>query len=431
LSARAEGGFVDELRWRGLLHQSTSESIDEYLSTPGRAGYAGFDPTGDSLTIGNAVPMLILARWQHHGHRPIVLMGGGTGLIGDPSGKSAERQLQSAEQVRHNVESQRRIFERVIDFSGAAGAEIVDNAEWLSKLGFIEVLRDVGKHFSVNQMIARDSVAARLNNREQGISYTEFSYMILQAYDFLHLCRTKGCRVQLGGSDQFGNIVSGIDLIRRCEGGEAYGITNPLVTAADGSKIGKTEKGAIWVTADRTSPYRFHQYWMNTSDADAGRYLRWFTFLPREQIEALEASCTARPEAREAQHALADEMTTLFHGEHETQRARAAAAALFSGEVRSLDAALVTEIASELPASELPSNRLEGAGVPLVDLLPETSLARSKREAREFLAAGAITVNGERATADAVLRKADLLHGTIALLRRGKKQWHAVRAVDQ
>lgn len=421
------GGFIDEVRWRGLLHQTTSESLPAFLTTPGQLGYAGFDPTSDSLTIGNAIPMLLLARWQRLGHRPIVLMGGGTGMIGDPSGKSAERQLQSEELVRHHVACQRRIFERVIDFKGSTAAEIVDNAEWLSKLGFIEVLRDVGKHFSVNQMIARDSVSARLNNREQGISYTEFSYMILQAYDFLHLFRTRGCRVQLGGSDQFGNIVSGIDLIRRHEGAEAFGITNPLVTAADGSKIGKTEKGAVWVTADRTSPYRFHQFWMNTTDADAGRYLRWFTFLPQSRIEELEASLAAKPEAREAQHVLADEMTTLFHGEHETRRARGAAAALFSGEVRALDAALVDELASELPMNAMPAQRFAGAGVPLVDLLAETTLAKSKREAREFLAAGAITVNGERAAPDAALCMSDFLHGRVALLRRGKKQWHAVR----
>ncbi|MBM4113479.1 MAG: tyrosine--tRNA ligase, partial [Phycisphaerae bacterium] len=251
-------GFVDELRWRGLLHQTTSDAVSAHLSTPGRVGYAGFDPTSDSLTIGNAIPMLILARFQRFGHKPIALMGGGTGLIGDPSGKSSERTLMDAERVRHNASRQRAIIERFLDRAGPAAAEVVDNSEWLAKLGYIEVLRDIGKHFSVNQMITRDSVAQRLREREQGISYTEFSYMILQAYDFLHLFRAKGCTVQLGGSDQFGNIVSGIDLIRRHEGAESFGITNPLVTAADGSKIGKTEKGAVWVTADKTSPYKFH-----------------------------------------------------------------------------------------------------------------------------------------------------------------------------
>ncbi len=422
-------GFLHELRWRGLLHQTTSEAIDAHLAQPGRVGYAGFDPTSDSLTIGNAIPMLILARWQRAGHRPMALLGGGTGLIGDPSGKSAERTLMDAERVRHNAACQRRIIERFLDRSGPCAAEVVDNSEWLAKLGYIEVLRDVGKHFSVNQMIARDSVASRLREREQGISYTEFSYMILQAYDFLHLFRSRGCTVQLGGSDQFGNIVSGIDLIRRHEGAEAFGITNPLVTAADGTKIGKTEKGAVWVTADRTSPYRFHQFWLNTGDADAGRYLRWFTFLPRERIEALEASLASKPEAREAQRALADEMTTMFHGASETARANAASAALFSGEVRSLDEAMLREVAEELPSSEIAAGRVDGPGLALVDLLPETTLAKSKREAREFLAAGAVLLNGEKAGADASLRSSDFLHGQVALLRRGRKNWHAVRLV--
>ncbi|MBX3355966.1 MAG: tyrosine--tRNA ligase [Phycisphaeraceae bacterium] len=420
-------GFLDELRWRGLLHQVTSESLASFLAAPGQLGYAGFDPTSDSLTIGNAIPMLMLARWQRAGHRPLVLMGGGTGLIGDPSGKSVERTLMSEEQVRHNVASQRAIFERAIDFTGAHAGAIVDNSEWLAKLGFIEVLRDVGKHFSVNQMIARDSVAARLNQREQGISYTEFSYMILQAYDFLHLCRTRGCRVQLGGSDQFGNIVSGIDLIRRQEGIEAFGITNPLVTAADGSKIGKSEKGAIFVTADRTSPYRFHQFWLNTSDADVGRYLRWFTFLPRERIEELEAIATQRPEAREGQRVLADELTTLFHGAGETDRARRAAEALFSGRVCDLDQGMVREIAAELPSSEVSEERLAGEGTPLVELLAETTLAKSRREAREYLAAGAVLINGDKASAEHRVRSSDLLHGEVALLRRGKRNWHALR----
>jgi len=430
MAASAVPAFLDELRWRGVLHQTTSPALDDYLAAGVRTAYAGFDPTADSLTIGNAIPMLMLARWQRCGHRPIVLMGGGTGLIGDPSGKSSERTLMDPERVRHHVACQRRIFERAIDFTGTHAAEIVDNAEWLGKLGFLEVLRDIGKHFSVNQMIARDSVATRLRDREHGISFTEFSYMILQAYDYLHLFRTKGCTVQLGGSDQYGNIVSGIDLIRRHEGAEAHGITNQLVTAADGSKIGKSEKGAIFVTADRTSPWRFHQFWMNTPDADAVKYLRWFTFLPRERIEALELALAAKPEAREAQRVLADEMTTLFHGEAQTRRANAAAEALFSGEVRALDAAMLTEVAADLPSSSIVPSRLEGAGVPLADLLPETTLARSKREAREFLGAGAVFVNGAKAVPDTSVTREDLLHGAVILLRRGRRNWHAVRPAD-
>jgi len=423
-------GFLDELSWRGLLHQTTSESLPAYLSTPGRVGYAGFDPTADSLTVGNYVPMKLLAHWQRAGHRPVVLMGGGTGLIGDPSGKSAERQLLDEEAVRHNVSRQREIFARVIDFSatGDRAATVVDNGDWLRGLGYIEVLRDVGKHFSVNQMIARDSVASRLEGREQGISYTEFSYMILQAYDFLHLHRTIGCTVQLGGADQWGNIVSGIDLVRRVAQGEAYGITNPLVTKSDGGKFGKSEKGAVWLTADRTSPFRFHQFWLNTADADVGRFLRWFTFLPRERVEELDRAAAERPQERQAQRVLADEMTELFHGPAERANAEAAGRALYSGELAALDARTVGEIAEDLPSTVLEPGELGGEGLPLVELLPRTSLAASKREARDFLQAGAVMVNGSKAAADARLTPRDLLHGSVALLRRGKKQWHAVRA---
>ncbi len=423
-------GFLDEISWRGLLHQTTSESLPAYLSTPGRVAYAGFDPTADSLTVGNFVAMKLLAHWQRAGHRPIVLMGGGTGLIGDPSGKSAERQLLTPEIVAHNVARQREIFARVIDLSakGDRAAAMVDNGEWLRTLGYIEVLREVGKHFSVNQMIMRDSVRTRLEGREQGISYTEFSYMILQACDFLHLYRSAGCTVQLGGADQWGNIVSGIDLIRRMEQGESYGITNPLVTKADGGKFGKSEKGAVWLTADRTSPFRFHQFWLNTADADIARFLRWFTFLPRERVEELERAAAERPQEREAQRVLADELTELFHGPTERANAEAAGKALFSGDVASLDARTVEEVAEDLPCTVLEPGELGGDGVAVLDLLPRTTLAASKREARDFLAAGAVLVNGTKAAADARLTPRDLLHGRVALLRRGKKNWHAVRA---
>jgi tyrosyl-tRNA synthetase len=428
MSQRADS-FLEELIWRGLLHQTTSEALPGYLATPGRVAYAGFDPTSDSLTVGNFIPMKLLAHWQRAGHRPIVLMGGGTGLIGDPSGKSAERQLLTPDAVAHNVARQREIFARVIDFSagGDRKAAVVDNGEWLGSLGFIEVLREVGKHFSVNQMIMRDSVRSRLEGREQGISYTEFSYMILQAYDFLHLYRTAGCTVQLGGADQWGNIVSGIDLVRRMEQGDAYGITNPLVTKSDGGKFGKSEKGAVWLTADRTSPFRFHQFWLNTADADIARFLRWFTFLPRERVEELERAAAERPQEREAQRVLANEMTELFHGPSERANAEAAGKALFAGEVASLDARTLEEVAEDLPCTVLEPGELGGDGIAVLDLLPRTTLAASKREARDFLAAGAVMVNGSKASADARLTPKDLLHGRVALLRRGKKNWHAVR----
>ena len=338
--------FLDELQWRGLLHQSTSPQLAAHLASGVRAGYAGFDPTADSLTIGNFMGIKLLAHLQRAGHRPIVVSGGGTGLIGDPSGKSAERQLLSRELVEHNVSQQRSIFERFLDFSGPRAAVMRNNVDWLADMSFLDMLRDIGKHFSVNQMIARDSVASRLGGREQGISYTEFSYMILQAYDFLHLYRADACTIQLGGSDQFGNIVSGIDLIRRVAQGESFGATCPLVTTSDGQKIGKTEKGAVWLSADRTSPYRFYQYWLQTVDADAVKFLQWFTFLDADAVGALAQALATDPAKRDAQRALAVEMTRITHGETELARARATSEAIFSGDVKSLDASQIVRQAS-------------------------------------------------------------------------------------
>jgi tyrosyl-tRNA synthetase len=421
------GDYLGELSWRGMLHQAT-DGLAEHLAGGQRTGYCGFDPTADSLTVGNLVSVILLARLQRAGHKPIAVVGGATGMIGDPSGKASERTLLDADRVRHNLNCQKAQMERMLDFSGACAARIVNNADWLGSLGYIDMLRDIGKHFSVNQMIARDSVASRLEGREQGISYTEFSYMILQAYDFLHLHRAMGCTLQVGGSDQFGNIVSGVDLIRRLEGTHAFGATAPLLLKADGTKFGKSESGNVWLSAEKTSPYRFHQFFLNASDEQVGQLIRWFTFMGREEVEALEARHKAAPQERAAQKALADAVTDLVHGTSETARAKAAAAALFSGDVRGLDAALLRDIASDLPSSEVPAAQLAGEGLALVDLLPTTSLAASKREAREFLGAGAVSVNGEKAAAEARLTSANLLHGEIALLRRGKKLWHVVRA---
>jgi tyrosyl-tRNA synthetase len=425
--------FLDELSWRGLLYQTTAEeALRTHLSSGSRIGYAGFDPTALSLTIGNYIPIKVLRHFQDAGHQPIVLMGGGTGLIGDPSGKDSERTLQTEEEVRAKIEAQRRIFERVLDFDPARPnrAIIVNNADWLTKLGYIEVLRDVGKYFSVNAMIQKDSVRDRLENREQGISYTEFSYMILQAYDFLHLRREMNCTVQLAGSDQFGNIVAGIDLIRRefdHESGQAFGITAPLVTKADGKKIGKTETGAIWLTSNMTSPYAFYQFWINTSDDDVMPFLKWFTFLSREEIESLGAQHASAPHERAAQRALANSMTVLIHGDEQLAAVEAATAALFSGEIHRLDEAMLAEVFADVPSTMHDRALLEGDGVELIELLPTTSLATSKREAREFLGNGAVAVNGERIEADHRLTTRDLLHNTTVLLRRGKKHWHATR----
>ena len=419
-------GFLDELSWRGMLHQTTSPELAAHLASGVRAGYAGFDPTSDSLTIGNFMGIKLLAHLQRAGHRPIVVSGGGTGLIGDPSGKSAERQLLTRDLAEHNARSQQRIFDRFLDFSGPRAAIIRNNIDWLSSMSYLDMLRDIGKHFSVNQMIARESVASRLEGREQGISYTEFSYMILQAYDFLHLHRADGCTIQLGGSDQFGNIVSGIDLIRRLEQHESFGATCPLVTTSDGQKIGKTEKGAIWLTADRTSPYRFFQYWMNTSDADAVKFLRWFTFLDAQAVDALAHSLATEPGKRETQKALAAEMTRMTHGETELARARATSEAIFSGDVQSLDAGQISEIAADLPSSAVAAGALS-TGVPIIDFITGTTCAASKREAREFVQNGAVSINGEKVGIDFVVRGAHALPGGVILVRRGKKAYHAVR----
>jgi len=391
--------------------------------------YCGFDPTNDALTIGNFMPLKLLAHWQRAGHTPLVVMGGGTGLIGDPSGKSAERQLLTAERVQANIDAQRPTFERVLDFSPGIPnrAVILNNTEWLGRLGFIEALRDIGKHFSVNQMIARDSVSARLHSREQGISYTEFSYVLLQAWDYVHLYRTHGCTVQAGGSDQYGNIVSGMDLVRRLEGVETFGVTAPLLLNRDGSKIGKSERGALLLSANKTSPYAFHQYWLNVADDEVGRYLRFFTFMGREEIEALEQRHDAARGERHAQRALAATMTDLMHGPVERQRAEHAAEALFSGQVRTLDEPTLREVFAEVPHSAHAKSALEGEGASLVEILAQTTLAASRREAKDFLSSGAVTVNGEKAAIDRRLVSDDLLHGSTILLRRGRRQWHALR----
>ncbi len=430
--------FLEELKWRGLLHQTTGgDELQEHLASGNRIAYCGFDPTKDALTIGNYMPIKMLRHWQLAGHKPIVLMGGGTGLIGDPSGKDAERQLLSKEQVAKNIEGQLRCFSKVLDFEGENAAIIVNNADWLCELGFLDVLRDVGKYFSVNTMIQKDSVKDRLNNREQGISYTEFSYMILQAYDFLHLRRTMDCTIQIAGSDQYGNIVAGIDLIRRDMAGlqddqfRGAGITNPLVTASDGSKIGKTEKGAIWLTEDRTSPYAFHQYWLNIPDDDAGKFLRWFTFLDEATITSIEKEHSEAPHQRAAQKALADAMTNIFHGSDNVARCNEAAKALFGGAVTSLDENMLNEVFSEVPAGEFSKSLLGSDSASLIELLPQTDLCKSKREAREFLKNGSVAINGEKVNGGEALERIltvdDLLHGNTILLRRGKKVWFASR----
>jgi len=422
--------LLDDLKYRGLFHQATSgeeDGLQRHLETPGRRVYAGFDPTRDSLTIGNLMPIIMLQRFQRAGHRPVVVMGGGTGMIGDPSGKESERPVLSKEQIAFNVSRIRAIMESLLDFSGPNGAVLVDNASWLSPISYLDMLRDVGKHFSVNMMIQKDSVRDRLSNREQGISYTEFSYLILQAFDFLHLFETQGVTLQLGGSDQWGNIVSGVELIRKKRQAEAFGLTFPLLTKSDGGKFGKTESGAVWLTADRTSPYAFHQFWLNTADADVARLLKMCTFLTRDVIEQLEAEQAQAPERRAAQRALADHMTEMVHGAAALENARRCAEALFSGDVSGLDGESLEQVFHDAPSSQHDKSSLSGAGADLVELLTLSKVASSKREARQLLEGGAISINGQRVGLDHRVTGSDLLHGSMALVRRGRKNWHVLR----
>jgi tyrosyl-tRNA synthetase len=412
---------------RNIIHQQThAEDLKAHLDSP-RSIYAGFDPTAPSLTIGNLVQIINLARFQRAGHQPVVVLGGGTGMIGDPSGKSAERQMLGLDDVERNVAAIRPIFERLLDFSGPNPALIRNNADWLKGIGYLEMLRDVGKYFSVNMMIQKDSVRERLHNREQGISYTEFSYMLLQAYDFLHLFDHDHVTVQVAGSDQWGNTVAGVDLIRRVRRAETYGLTTPLVTKADGGKFGKTESGAIWLSADRTSPYEFYQFWLNVADADIPTYLNTFTFFEPARIAELIAAQAENPGARAAQRALAAHVTELLHGAEGL--AQAEAATLFSGDVSGLDRRTLDSVFQNAPSANIPKTTLDGEGQPLVDLLVEVNAAKSKREARELLSTNAVLINGRKGSVDDRVTHEWLLHGEILLIRRGKKNWHVVRAL--
>jgi tyrosyl-tRNA synthetase len=419
--------LLSDLERRGLLHQCTHrEQLASHL-TASRFVYAGFDPTRDSLTIGNLVSILLLKRFQLAGHRPVVVMGGGTGLIGDPSGKDSERQLMTRETIEEHIAGQRGIFEQLLDFEGEHAAIILNNGEWLEKLSYVEVLRDVGKHFSVNMMIQKDSVKSRLEGREHGISYTEFSYMILQAYDFSYLNESASVTLQLGGSDQWGNIVAGVDLTRRRWGREVYGLTSPLITKKDGGKFGKTEGGAIWLTKERTSPYSFYQFWINTSDEDVATFFKVFSLKPIAWIEEILREHEKNPGARAAQRLLAEELTELLHGSDALREATLASEALFSGQVTTLSEGLLDEVFGAAPSTTIGRERLLGRGIDVLDLMVETGAAKSKREARQFLSSGAVTVNGERVGEGFSLTEASLLHGKVALLRRGKKTWHLCR----
>lgn len=417
--------FLEALSWRGLLYQST-EGAEAALAAESTSGYCGFDPTASSLHIGNLIPVMGLVHLQRSGHRPVALVGGGTGMIGDPSGRSDERNLLSVEQVAINATAIRRQLERFLDFEGPLGARMRDNAEWLMPLGMVDFLRDVGKHFSVNVMLAKESVKSRL---EGGISFTEFAYMLLQAYDFLELKRRDGVTLQLGGSDQWGNITAGTELIRRSLGAEAHGVTLPLVTNTDGSKFGKTAAGtSVWLDPSRTSPYKFYQYWINADDRDAGRYLRMFTLLSREEIEALEAAMVAHPEQREAQTALAMDVTTRVHGMASTRAAREAARVVFDrkADPRDLSRDVLEMLSDELPHA--PAVLVGEGGMSVIDALVDCGLVKSRGEARRQLQQGSVTVNGRKLGAvEESVSHGEALLGSYWLVRKGGREVAVVR----
>lgn len=420
--------FFGDISWRGIVNQTTHPELGELLDKESLVLYAGFDPTADSLHVGSLLPLLTLRRFQDAGHTPILLMGGGTGLIGDPSGKTLERQLQTPELVEANVAGIRKQAERFVDFSGQRAATVVNNADWLCKLNLLEFLRDIGKYFSVNVMLTRDSVRQRLEDRDHGISYTEFTYSLLQAYDFLHLFDQFGCRLQIGGSDQWGNIVSGMDLTRRIrQGATTFGMTMPLVTKSDGAKFGKSESGNIWLDANRTSPYKFYQFWINQADNDVPGYLKFFTFLSREAIEAQLQNLATAPEKREAQRTLAEEVTRLVHGEDGLTKARNATAAMFSGDFSALDDAALEDVFSDMPSSVLAASVVD-AERPLVDVLVECAVFASKGEAKRLIQNGGLSFNNVKVQNELEKLTADRVGGRgIAVVRKGKKNYHLLK----
>ena len=410
--------LLDELTWRGLVYQHT-DGLADALNAGGVGAYAGFDPTGPSLHVGSLVPVMGLAHLQRAGHRPVVLVGGGTGMIGDPSGKASERQLTSPDEVERNsrsIEEQLRMF---LDFNGARAARMRDNAAWLRKLGAVDFMRDVGKHFTVNYMLAKESVQSRI---EGGISFTEFSYMLLQAYDFLELYRREGVTLQIGGSDQWGNITAGLELIRRVEGATAHAMTMPLVTTASGGKFGKTESGAIWLDAKMTSPYKFYQFWINIDDRDVGRYLRYFTLLPKSRVEELDATVASAPEKREAQQVLARDVTSRVHGDEAAGVAEEVSRVLFGkAEPTSLSEPVLRALAEEVPFAQAPS------APTVVDALVTLKLVGSKSAARRLIDQGGVYLNGDRAAAGTDLAAAKPLAGGYHLLRKGAKDYGLIR----
>lgn len=420
----------EDLVWRGLIHQSTDETfIPEWLRTGSRTLYVGFDPTADSLHVGSLLPLMMLRRFQKAGHRPIALVGGATGMIGDPSGKSEERNLLSVERLQANVAGVEKQLRQFLDFDAAPNpASLVNNFDWMRDFSYLDFLRDVGKNFPVNMMLAKESVKNRIE-RESGISYTEFSYMLLQAYDFVHLSEKHGCELQVGGSDQWGNITAGIDLGRRMRGAKLYGLTCPLLTTSDGAKMGKTEKGAVWLAPDRTSPYAFYQYWINVGDADVSRCLRFLSEVPREEIEALDASRDGDGPTGASQRRLAESLTELAHGPVGLASARRASEIFFGASIQDLDDSQLGEIFSDVPSQELPRAQLE-AGLLLIDAVVTSGLSKSKGEVRRKIEEGGVYINNVRcADVNRKLSVADLASKSMLVLRLGRKSYALLRFV--
>ena len=417
--------LLKDLHARGLIAQTTdAEALDEMLAQGSVTLYCGFDPTADSLHIGSLVPVLVLKRFQQAGHKPIALVGGATGMIGDPSFKATERKLNTPEVIAGWVDKIRAQVAPFLDFEGANAAIMVNNYDWFAGMGALEFLRDIGKHFAVNAMIKKESVQQRINREGDGISYTEFSYSLLQGYDFAELYKRFGCVLQVGGSDQWGNITAGTDLTRRLHQKQAYGLTLPLVTKSDGSKFGKTESGTIWLDAKKTSPYAFYQFWLNTADADVYRFMRYFTFLAPTEIDAIEAADKAAEGRPQAQRILAEQVTELVHGRAALEAAQRISASLFSGDLASLTEGDLEQLAQD----GVPGVELSREVTSLVDALVTAGLAKSKTEARTFIQSGSVAINGNKADAtDHSFNDAERLFGRFTLLRRGKKNYAMVR----
>ncbi|WP_342472167.1 tyrosine--tRNA ligase [Metasolibacillus sp. FSL H7-0170] len=417
--------LIEDLNWRGLLYQQTdAEGMEKLLNEQSVSLYCGVDPTADSMHIGHIVPLLTLRRFQQAGHKPVLLVGGATGMVGDPSGRSEERQLQTVEQIDRNVQGIKKQLERIFDFNSSAEntAKLVNNHDWIGKMSTIEFLRDFGKLLNVNYMLAKDTISSRLDT---GISFTEFTYTIIQGIDFNHLYDNHNVRIQIGGSDQWGNITTGLEVIRKThdDNAKAFGFTIPLVTKADGTKFGKTAGGAVWLDAEKTSPYEFYQFWINTGDADVIKYLKIFTFLSREEIEVLQTSVEQEPHLRKAQKALAEEMTRLIHGQEALDTAQRITAALFSGDLKALSAEEMKDAFKDVPSIEMAKEDKN-----IVEMLVDAGVSPSKRQAREDVTNGAISINGEKVTdLEYTVDAKDRLEDAFSIIRRGKKKYHMVK----